>query len=506
MIQSNGVEIRINVDPAVTIHIDSSKPTIKKSITGAITNFANTPTIPPAKWITGVEQAGFVQLDKKVIAEKKLGITVPPIQFDLRVAVAGIAADDEETEVLFLVFNENEKGQIQSVQLTDSKGHVRNILESGHIEFKTFVSHSLFDFPKSTFRIFCKTIKKVKGVLKDIVNWDNDLRQLLYDATDHLFFKPKDDLGFSLKYFDSKGKTEKLDTTKKEQMREGLGLLFIHGIFSEIRDAFKGLTAIPKNSNGAPTLSETPLRTLHGRYHGRIYGFDHATFSKDSVENARELIDSLPRGVELDLICHSRGGQVTRCLLEHPDIILKANEKNIRFRKVLIVAGACEGSPLAGDRFLNTFLLTCTALSLIPSIKILSQLLETLAKFAHNAPGVTCLDPENSTCIKAIDGNIKENTSQELAFCRANFDPGDSLPKEILDEIVIDIAAFAGKPNDWIVPFAGANISQKYADQPKPKIIEGLEFGTATRVQNTVYHLNYFYQQKIQEKILSFFA
>jgi len=501
MIQSNGVEIRIQADPAVTIDIDSSKPAIKKGITGAITNLALTPPIPPAKWITEVEQAGFVQLDKKVHAEKKLGITVPPIQFDLRVAVAGIAADDEETEVLFLVFNENEKGQIHSVQLTDSKNQVRNILESGHVEFKSFVSHSLFDFPKSTFRIFCKTIKKIKGVLEDIVHWDDSLRQLLYDATDCFFFKPKDDIGFSLKYFNSSGKTEKLDAIKREKMGEGPGLLFIHGIFSEVREAFKGLTTIPQNSTGSPT----PLQTLHERYHGRIYGFDHATFSKDSVENARELIDSLPRGVELDLICHSRGGQVIRCLLEYPDIILKANEKKIRFRKVLLVAGACEGSPLAGDRFLNTFLLTCTALGLIPSIKILSQLLETLAKFAHNAPGVTCLDPD-STCIQELDNNITGNTAKELTFCRANFDPGGSLPKEILDEIVIDIAAFAGKPNDWIVPFFEANISQKYAGQPKPSIIEGIDFGNAETVQTTVYHLNYFFQQRIQEKILSFFS
>jgi len=503
MIQSS--EIRIQADSAVTIRIDSSTPAIKKGITRATTNFAINHSPPPVKWITGVEQAGFVQLDKKVHAEKKLGISVPPIQFDLRVAVAGIAAADEETEVIFLVFNENEKGQILSVQLTDSKNQVRNVLESGNIEFKAIVTHSLFDFPKSTFRIFCKTIKKIKGVLDNIVKWDDNLRQLLYNATDHHFFKPKDDLGFSLKYFNSSGNTEQLDAAKKKQMQEGLGLLFIHGIFSETSAAFKGLATIPKNILGEPTLPDTPLRILHQHYNSRIYGFDHATFSKDSLENAYELIENLPRDVELDLICHSRGGQVIRCLLEHPNIIEKAKSKNIHFGKVLIVAGACEGSPLASDRFLNTFLLTCTAIGLIPSIKILSQLIETLAKFAHNAPGVKCLDPA-STCIHDVNNNISKNTANELVFCRANFDPGDSLPKEILDEIVIDIGAFAGRPNDWIVPFLGADISQKYEGQPSPKIIQGVEFGNAETVQTTVYHLNYFYQQEIQGKILSFFS
>ena len=75
---------------------------------------------------------------------------------------------------------------------------------------------------------------------------------------------------------------------------------------------------------------------------------------------------------------------------------------------------------------------------------------------------------------------------------------------EILDDIVIDNAAFAGKANDWIVPFAGANISQKYTALPKPKIIDGIDFGNAEMVQNRVFHLNYFYQQEIQDKILSF--
>jgi CHAT domain-containing protein len=49
---------------------------------------------------------------------------------------------------------------------------------------------------------------------------------------------------------------------------------------------------------------------LADKFKGRIYAFEHATFSESPIRNAIQLADALPAGARLNLVTHSRGGIV----------------------------------------------------------------------------------------------------------------------------------------------------------------------------------------------------
>jgi hypothetical protein len=83
----------------------------------------------------------------------------------------------------------------------------------------------------------------------------------------------------------------------------GRALLFLHGTFSHAASAFKSL---------ADTGFFSQVKPIYG---DRIYAFNHFSVSKTPEENARELLAGLPDGeFPFDVITHSRGGLVLRCL------------------------------------------------------------------------------------------------------------------------------------------------------------------------------------------------
>lgn len=115
-----------------------------------------------------------------------------------------------------------------------------------------------------------------------------------------------------------------------------LSLLLVHGITDRVHGAaFFHLLRNP----GYPGLFD--------RYDGRVFGFDHYTLSESPLDNARALVELLPHNQALDIICHSRGGLVTRCLLEHPAVRPALDAKGVTIRRVVFVGAANQGSPLA---------------------------------------------------------------------------------------------------------------------------------------------------------------
>ena len=88
-----------------------------------------------------------------------------------------------------------------------------------------------------------------------------------------------------------------------QEIGRGRSLLFVHGTFSNAHGAFA-------------TVPRATLAELRERYEGRIFAFNHHTLSHDPAENVRELAARLPENVDLDvdIICHSRGGLVSRAL------------------------------------------------------------------------------------------------------------------------------------------------------------------------------------------------
>lgn len=87
-------------------------------------------------------------------------------------------------------------------------------------------------------------------------------------------------------------------------------LVLLHGTFSSTLGSFGNLTP-----SAEPAFSG-PWHRLTEAYPGPdsgapgIFAFEHRTLSKSPLENAIDLIGQVPRGAEIDILSHSRGGLV----------------------------------------------------------------------------------------------------------------------------------------------------------------------------------------------------
>ena len=89
-------------------------------------------------------------------------------------------------------------------------------------------------------------------------------------------------------------------------------LLFVHGTFDNTRGAFGALGLQP---DGVAFLTRAIEQ------YDAVLGFDHKTLSVDPLQNARQLDELLApfaasTALTVDVVCHSRGGLVTRSLAE----------------------------------------------------------------------------------------------------------------------------------------------------------------------------------------------
>lgn len=81
-------------------------------------------------------------------------------------------------------------------------------------------------------------------------------------------------------------------------------LVFVHGTGSSTLGSFGELRSGDRDLWG----------TLQSRFSGGIYGFEHRTLSQSPIENAIDLVRALPKGAQLCLVSHSRGGLVADLL------------------------------------------------------------------------------------------------------------------------------------------------------------------------------------------------
>ena len=97
-------------------------------------------------------------------------------------------------------------------------------------------------------------------------------------------------------------------------------LLLLHGTGSDIVGAFQSFTDGDRST----------WEKIYDAYEGRVLAFEHKTWSESPVKNTRDLLESLPAGITLDLISHSRGGLIGETLarfsedVELSDKFLKA--------------------------------------------------------------------------------------------------------------------------------------------------------------------------------------
>jgi len=272
-------------------------------------------------------------------------------------------------------------------------------------------------------------------------------------------------------------------------------LLLIHGIFSSSKGAFDELLLSRSD--------DQLLRQLKGSYE-KVISFDHWTVAKSTLDNAHDLINMLTAGSEIDIICHSRGAGVTRCLLEHPEVSPKLNEKNIRVGKVVFVAGACQGSPLALPSRIATLVNVFSALSSATGAFFPLKLITAIAKAAqygvNNFPGISAMSPK-SPILKELNQPINYEDC-EYIYMRSNYEPKGRLTR-LLDEIGLDRFGFRGQRNDGVVPFSGAGTFDDHVEESIP-VTEGPEFGI--KRNEAVFHTRFFKQRAVRDALLAHLA
>lgn len=309
---------------------------------------------------------------------------------------------------------------------------------------------------------------------------------------------------FAVETLDSKIKVKDAETwiTYHEPTNTaGRVLILTHGIFSNSDAAFKGILS-----------NDEYFDKLKPFYPGGIYPWDHYTISKSPLQNAkdlsRKLRDFKRTRNPIDLIAHSRGCAIQRCLLEHPDLVQEI--QGLNFGNAMFVAGANHGSRWADIERITDFLtLAANVISEVPkigkAIEFFIDLLIDLAKFAERQPGIYSMHPESDIYKSLIDSNVAKMSG--YTYMAANYDVKDnlSIPNGI-DELCDRV--FDGAANDLIIPFDGAVNFDKYEANGIPRV-KGLNnghyyFGSLTETQEQIKHTNFFYDNRVQEQILLF--
>ncbi|CAM0998866.1 Alpha/beta hydrolase [Rhodanobacter sp. Root179] len=278
-------------------------------------------------------------------------------------------------------------------------------------------------------------------------------------------------------------------------------LLFVHGIFSSIEGGFHALGDSGQNST---------LKTLLDRYKGNVFGYDHWTISKTPLENAVALLEAIPSNAnwKVDLVCHSRGGLITRALFANPadNSVLQIEElrKIQKLRQdrianvgeVIFVAGANQGSPLANPDQLQKFLKIAGVLaskSHCFALDVVIGLLRTLISAAYDIPSVVQLDDKRSQLIADLNAINTVIGANHAYGVRANFDCAGWTWKEA--ETLVE-KWLMPELNDLVVPYTGV--------ASNPFIPEGdhLYDFDQNASQSKVWHTNYFEQPQTHEFLL----
>lgn len=236
-----------------------------------------------------------------------------------------------------------------------------------------------------------------------------------------------------------------------QRLAAGRALLFVHGTFSTAHAAFD-------------QIPDEVFAQLYQRYDGRVFAFDHHSLSEDPRDNVDWLLKQIPAGVSLDLdiICHSRGGLVARILAERPSAFGSASE-NLVVRRIVLAAVPNQGTPLANPDHMVTMVdrLT-TVLNLFPTgpvAETLEALITVVKVIGHGMlnglSGLAAMRPSGDLLSTLNQGASVRGDYYAIA---ADFEPaGDStkllVAGKVADHVVDRV--FLGAANDLVVPELG---------------------------------------------------
>lgn len=237
------------------------------------------------------------------------------------------------------------------------------------------------------------------------------------------------------------------------RLTTGKTLLVVHGIFSTTEGV---LSQLPK----------AEMEELHRRYQGRVIAFDHLSVTQSPEDNARLFLRKLREGnagacVNFDVLCHSRGGIVSRVLAERGRFL--DPRADCRFEKVYFVATPNAGSRLADPRHMVDMIDVFTNLitqfpdgPITYSLEIILALVKLHVVAAETSlPGLAAMGTKDF--IKQLNRSTSPS-SANYASAAADYEPDPERDNGFFTgkfaDVIID-RVFEKSENDIVVPRDG---------------------------------------------------
>jgi pimeloyl-ACP methyl ester carboxylesterase len=269
-------------------------------------------------------------------------------------------------------------------------------------------------------------------------------------------------------------------------------LLLVHGTFSR---SHSGFGALPAGT----------FEDLYSQYDKRVIALDHYTLSHTPQQNVEWLLQQIPDGteLELDIVCHSRGGLVSRTLAERQSE-LSLGSRTLRVRRVIFVATPNAGTALADAKHLCDLIDRYTnLLSLVPDIGVTDVLdgIVTVAKMLavgamKGLDGLQSMVPDGDFQKWLNDGPAPRDTT----YCAlaANYEPSSPALKAFISDGVMD-TVFRALGNDLVVPTDG--VYEKNGAGLFP-----ISSRHVFAKSDDVTHTKFFANRTTQEKLLTWLA
>lgn len=278
-----------------------------------------------------------------------------------------------------------------------------------------------------------------------------------------------------------------LDGAGWSRLAAGRSLLLMHGTFSRSHLAFG-------------QLPKAYLEQLHQQYQGRVFAFDHFTLSHDPRENVKQFLAQMPDGTSLDvdILCHSRGGLVSRVLSEKQGE-LSLSSRSVRVGKVVFVGAPNAGTGLADPSHVGDVIDVFTnLLNFVPSLgvtDVLTMLIGVIKQAAVGAmgglDGLTSMRPDGEFS-KWINAGARTGDTRYYALA-ANVTPADpGLQHFVMSR---GLNKLLNGTNDFVVPTLGvfAGNGSGFFPIADKLVLEGDE---------AVSHTKYFSNATARAKIL----
>ena len=231
------------------------------------------------------------------------------------------------------------------------------------------------------------------------------------------------------------------DTARWQELAKGRTLLFVHGTFSRAHGAF---SALPLGT----------MKQLQKMYDNRVIAFDHLSISRDPLENIDWLLDTIPDGISLDfdIVCHSRGGLVSRSLTERTDPM--PGSRKIRLHRTALVGAVNNGTILADVKHWNDLIdtlstvLNTVGIAVGDTVDLILSFVRQVAVAAYpKLRGLACMVPSGDFLKKF---NARPRGQNQYLAIASNYEPLDHKLASYFRDVVTD-GIFSQKPNDSMV-------------------------------------------------------